>query len=75
MFSGPWEWILVVLLVLLLFGHKKVPDLARALGRSLSEFKKGRAEGENPDSQQSEPGKDESSPADSIGKKEKTTGK
>ncbi len=75
MFSGPWEWILVVLLVLLLFGHKKVPDLARALGRSLSEFKKGRAEGENQDSQQSESGKDESSTAGSSGKNEKTTGK
>lgn len=53
MFSGPWEWILIVLLVLLLFGHKKVPDLARALGKSLSEFKKGRAEGES--SEEEEP--------------------
>lgn len=45
MLSGPWEWILVVLLVLLLFGHKKVPELARALGKSLNEFKKGKSEG------------------------------
>lgn len=38
--------ILVILVVLiLLFGAKKIPDLARALGRSLGEFKKGRQEG------------------------------
>jgi len=39
--------ILVILLVLiLLFGAKRIPDLARSLGKSLSEFKKGREEGE-----------------------------
>jgi sec-independent protein translocase protein TatA len=38
--------ILVILLVLiLLFGAKRIPDLARSLGKSLSEFKKGREEG------------------------------
>ena len=40
-----WMEILVVLLVaLLLFGSKKLPELARALGKSLSEFKRGRDE-------------------------------
>lgn len=45
--------ILVILIVLiLLFGAKKIPDLARSLGRSLGEFKKGREEGgkDDPDS-------------------------
>ncbi len=42
---GWGEMIVVVLVVLLLFGAKRVPDLARSLGRSLSEFKKGREEG------------------------------
>ncbi len=42
---GPWEIILVLFVILLLFGSKKLPDLARALGRSMSEFKKGREEG------------------------------
>ena len=37
-----WTEILVILaLVLLLFGSKKLPELARALGASIKEFKKG----------------------------------
>jgi sec-independent protein translocase protein TatA len=42
---GMPELLLVLLVVLLLFGARKIPDLARSLGRSLSEFKKGRDEG------------------------------
>jgi len=42
---GPWELLLILFVVLLLFGAKRLPDLARSLGRSLSEFKKGREEG------------------------------
>ncbi len=41
---GPLEIIVVLLIVLLLFGAKRLPDLARSLGKSLSEFKKGREE-------------------------------
>ncbi len=42
---GPGEIILVVVVVVLLFGAKKIPDLARSLGKSLSEFKKGQQDG------------------------------
>jgi sec-independent protein translocase protein TatA len=45
LFSSPWEIVVVLLVIILLFGARKLPDLARALGRSLSEFKKGREEG------------------------------
>lgn len=48
MFGLGWLEILVILLViLLLFGARRLPDLARSLGKSLSEFKKGQAEGDN----------------------------
>jgi sec-independent protein translocase protein TatA len=43
-----WEWLIIVALVLLLFGAKRLPDAARGLGRSLRIFKaetKGLAEG------------------------------
>jgi sec-independent protein translocase protein TatA len=42
---GPVEWVLIAVVVLVLFGAKKVPEMARALGRSSSEFKKGMREG------------------------------
>ena len=36
---------IVVALIVVLFGAKKIPDLARALGKAKGEFKKGLAEG------------------------------
>ncbi len=41
---GP-EWIVVLVVLVLLFGAKKLPELARSVGKSTSEFKKGMAEG------------------------------
>jgi sec-independent protein translocase protein TatA len=35
MMRSPWHWVVVILVVLLLFGAKRLPDLARSLGRSL----------------------------------------
>lgn len=54
------EWVIVgiVALVVFLFGARKLPDLARSLGRSSSEFKKGMSEGgSEPDTTSSEPQK------------------
>jgi sec-independent protein translocase protein TatA len=63
---GGGEWILILLAILLLFGAKRIPDLARSLGRSLSEFKKGKEEGDKTDKlDQSEDGK---TPGDDKGK-------
>ena len=36
---GPWEIILLLLLALLLFGAKRVPEIGRSLGRGMREFK------------------------------------
>ena len=37
---GPWEITLIILFVIILFGGKKLPELARGLGLGLKEFKK-----------------------------------
>lgn len=37
---GGKEWIVIILVVLLLFGGKKIPELMRGLGSGLNEFKK-----------------------------------
>lgn len=36
---APWHWILVIVVVLLLFGGKKIPELMRGLGSGIKEFK------------------------------------
>lgn len=36
---GPWQIVLVVLAILLLFGGKKIPELMRGLGQGMKEFK------------------------------------
>lgn len=43
---GPWQILLVLAIILLLFGGKKLPELAHSLGKSLGEFKKGKEEGD-----------------------------
>ena len=43
---SPLSIILILVIVVLLFGSKKIPDLARSLGKAKGEFKKGTAEGE-----------------------------
>ena len=44
---GTGELILILLVILLLFGAKRLPDLARGLGKSIQEFKKASKEAEN----------------------------
>jgi sec-independent protein translocase protein TatA len=38
---GAQELLLILVIVLVLFGAKRIPEIARGLGRSVSEFKKG----------------------------------
>ncbi len=38
---GPWELVIIALVVLLLFGGKKIPELMKGLGKGLKSFKEG----------------------------------
>ena len=52
---GP-EWIIVgIIAVVVLFGAKKLPEMARSVGRAQGEFKKGLKEGAVEEPQASEP--------------------
>ncbi|AZJ33025.1 MULTISPECIES: Sec-independent protein translocase subunit TatA/TatB [Tenacibaculum] len=46
---GPWQIAIVVALVLLLFGGKKIPELMRGLGTGIKEFKDATKDEENTD--------------------------
>ena len=37
---GPWQVVLIVVALLLLFGGKKIPELMKGLGQGMKEFKK-----------------------------------
>ena len=51
--GGP-EILIILVVVLLLFGAKKLPELARSIGASAKEFKKGVEDGADEDEDQSE---------------------
>jgi len=38
---GGYEWILIILVVVLLFGGRKIPELMKGVGRGIREFKEG----------------------------------
>ena len=56
---GMPELIIGLVVILLLFGAKRVPELARGLGSGVREFKKGTQEGEIKDKKKEEEKKDE----------------
>jgi sec-independent protein translocase protein TatA len=62
---GGMEWILIALVVLLLFGGKKIPELAKGLGSGIKNFKKAVKDDEEDVAQATK--------ADEIEKKSETT--
>ena len=46
---GPWQWIIIGLAILLLFGGKKLPELMKGLGTGIKEFKKATSEDSDDD--------------------------
>ena len=44
---GTWEIVLIVLVILLLFGGKKIPELMKGLGKGVKSFKQGMNEVED----------------------------
>jgi sec-independent protein translocase protein TatA len=71
---GPLEIVLIVLVIIVLFGASRIPELARSLGKATGEFKKGKNEIENELSDLGKPGK-ESKPAENSTSKIKTMAK
>ncbi len=39
-FLGGYEWLIVILAIVLLFGGRKIPELMKGLGQGMKEFKK-----------------------------------
>lgn len=54
---GPWEGVLIVVALLLLFGGSKIPGLMKGLGQGMKEFKKAAREDE-PNSKPANPEKE-----------------
>jgi sec-independent protein translocase protein TatA len=58
MFPGPLQMLIIVALIILLFGAKRLPTMMRSIGQSVTEFKKGISDSDDPD--------DADNPDDSI---------
>lgn len=59
------EWLIVLLIVLLIFGARKLPELARSLGSSAKEFRKGIEEGKVDDDEVTQANSTETPSSDS----------
>lgn len=56
---GQWEWVIIFAIFLLLFGAKRLPDIAKSIGKGIQEFKKALKDGGGDDSKETDTNKDE----------------
>jgi sec-independent protein translocase protein TatA len=68
---GATELIILLIIILLFFGAKRIPELARSLGRGKREFHKGAAEGSDALGEQGELPKDDEGSAHPEGDRAK----
>lgn len=52
---GAWEIVLLIAVIVLLFGGKKLPELAKGLGKSIKEFKKASSEDNHEETPEAKP--------------------
>ncbi len=58
---GVWDWGIILVIVLILFGGKRLPDLAKSLGESIAIFKKSMKDGHDEKSDSSDKSSKDSS--------------
>ena len=54
LFIGTWEIVIIALIVLLLLGGKKIPELMKGRGKGVKNFKDGMKEEDEPDKEKEE---------------------
>ncbi|MGM9791493.1 MAG: twin-arginine translocase TatA/TatE family subunit [Candidatus Cryptobacteroides sp.] len=54
LFIGTWEIVIIALIVLLLLGGKKIPELMKGLGKGVKNFKDGMKEEDEPEKEKEE---------------------
>jgi len=65
---GPWEIALILVIILIVFGVGKLPQIGGAIGKGMRSFKKGQR-GESFEEEEEEEGEDEEKPKKSARKK------
>ena len=51
---GPWQIVIIVFVIVLLFGGKKIPELMKGLGQGMKEFKKATDQEDNKENKDNE---------------------
>ena len=54
LFIGTWEIVIIALILVLLLGGKKIPELMKGLGKGVKNFKDGMKEEDEPDKEKEE---------------------